>query len=191
VDANQEMAVVDLIRSGCASGNYVTQRNVLPFVEREFRKYLIYSWIRSFLARNDDAVEAITIAPQEKVRLEIPRQFLDGQIKLVKEYVAFIPSELIFNIDECGFSDLEECEDRPAIIPAKARASTLHYLVNRQISRQSLICRVTVGDAYCPFPVSSDPSVMSIFELGARERIDLGVEISPSPYVSQTFLKIC
>jgi hypothetical protein len=89
-------------------------------------------------------------------------------------------------VDKCGLSDWEERKDRPVIIPAEARAITLHYPINQHIRHQSLICCVTAaGNAYCPFLVSSDPSGTPIFEHGVRDGIDFGVKISPSSYVRQ------
>jgi hypothetical protein len=56
-------------------------------------------------ARNTDRVRAVTVFPQEKVRMEVPRHFLDDYLRLIKESVPLVPSQLIFNIDECGFSE--------------------------------------------------------------------------------------
>jgi hypothetical protein len=63
--------------------------------------------------------------------MEVPRHFLDGYLKLTKEYVPLVPSELIFNIDECGFSDWEERKEKPVIIPAEVQGTTLHYPINQ------------------------------------------------------------
>jgi hypothetical protein len=109
-----------------ASGNYVTRRDVLNFVEREFRKCLTHLWIRSFVARHDDVVYVTTVFSEEKVRLEARRRLLDDYIKLSKEYVRSASNELIFNIYECGFTDWEEQKDEPVMIPAETRTSTVH-----------------------------------------------------------------
>jgi hypothetical protein len=105
LDVNQEMAAVDFIRAGYASSKYVTRSDVLNFVEREFRKYSTCSWIWSFLGRNDNIAYATTVSPQQKVQLEVPRQFLHEYIKLIKDSVPLVPNALIFNIDKCGFRD--------------------------------------------------------------------------------------
>jgi hypothetical protein len=41
------------------------------------------------------------------------------------------PTELIFNIDECGFSDWEERKRKPVLIPSSAQGIALRYPVNR------------------------------------------------------------
>jgi hypothetical protein len=43
--------------------------------------------------------------PQEQLRLRILREYLNGYISLIKEYVPLVPAELIFNLDETGLSD--------------------------------------------------------------------------------------
>jgi hypothetical protein len=183
---DQEDALVALIETGYERGNFVTQRDVLNFVEDNFGKCLTYGWLRSFLSRNASRICRKTVSPQEQTRLEIPRDFLDRYIALIREWVPLVPAELIFNIDECGFSDWEERKEKPVLIPAAAQHTTLHYPVNRQIRHQTLVCCVTAaGDAYCPLLVSADPHVIDVFDTGIRNGIDLKIEISHSPYVNQ------
>jgi hypothetical protein len=100
--------------------------------------------------------------------------------------VPLVPAELIFNIDECSFSDWEERKPKPVLIPCRVNNVTLHYPVDRRIRHQTLICCVTAaGDAYCPLLASADESVRQIFKTGVRDGIDLKVEIASSPYVIQ------
>jgi hypothetical protein len=47
----------------------------------------------------------ITRSPQKKLRLELPRPYLDESIKTIKEYIVVVPAELLFSIGEIGFSD--------------------------------------------------------------------------------------
>jgi hypothetical protein len=125
------MAVADFIQAGSASGNYLTYRDVLNFVEREFRSCLTHSWTRSLLGWNEDVVQAKPVFSQEKVWLEVPRQFLEEDTKLIKESVPWVPSEQTVNIDKGGFNDLDEQKDELFIIPAEARVSALYHQANR------------------------------------------------------------
>jgi hypothetical protein len=99
----------------------------------------------------------------------------------------------MFNIDESGFSDWEERTPKGVLIPTRLRESTLHYLVNRSICHQTLICYTgAAGGAYCPFLVSSNPAVRRGFDQGIREGTDLRIEIGPSAYVnSEIFERYC
>jgi hypothetical protein len=126
------------------------------------------------------------VAPQEKLRLQVPRTFLDGYIKLIKEWVPLMPAEMIFNIDECGFSDWEERKSKPVLIPREAQGTVIHYPINRAIRRQTLICCITAaGDAYCPLLVTTDHSARQGFNHGPRDGIDLKIEIARSAYVTK------
>jgi hypothetical protein len=111
--------------------------------------------------------------------------FLDEYVKLIKEYVPLVPTELILNIDECGFSDWEERKPKPVLIRRSAQGIALYYPVNTSIRHQTLVCCITpAGDAYCPLLVTSDGSARHIFNHGPRDRIDLPVEIAASLYVT-------
>jgi hypothetical protein len=125
-----------------------------------------------------DIVCKKTLAPEENPRLQVLKQLLDDYVKLIKGYVPLVPTELIFNIDECGFSDWEERRPKPVLIPAEFERSVLHYYVNCVIRHQSLICCITAaGDAYLPLLVSTEPSITQVFNHGPRDGIDLKIQI--------------
>jgi hypothetical protein len=63
--------------------------------------------------------------------MEVPRHFLDDYLQLIKKYVPLVWSELIFNIDECGFSDWEEKKQKSVIILAETHGTALYYPINR------------------------------------------------------------
>jgi hypothetical protein len=105
----------------------------------------------SFRARDESRVCHDIVSPQEQPRLRVPRAFLDQYIALIKEWLPLAPVELILNIGEFGFSDLEERKGKPLFIPSRVRGATLHYPVDRGLRHQTLVCCVTAaGDAYCP-----------------------------------------
>jgi hypothetical protein len=119
------------------------------------------------------------------VRLEVSREYLYQYIRLIKEYVPLVPTELLFDIGESGFSDWEERKPKCVLMPTEARETTLHYPASRKIRHQTLVCCVTAaGDAYCPLLVSSDPAAQAVFEHQILDGIDFRIEISPSSYVT-------
>jgi hypothetical protein len=103
---DEESAVIHLIMDGNSSGSYVTQRDVLNFVESQFQKCLTYRWVEYFLQPHADIVCKTTLVPQENPQLQVPKQLLDDYVKHIKEYVSLVPTESIFNIDECGVLQL-------------------------------------------------------------------------------------
>jgi hypothetical protein len=59
----------------------------------------------SLLKKHANLICRSVVRPQENVGLEVPHEYLDQYIRLIKEYVPLVPMELLFNIDESGFSD--------------------------------------------------------------------------------------
>jgi hypothetical protein len=139
----------------------------------------------SFLKKHANLICRWVVRPKENVRLEVPHDYLDQYIKPIKEYVPLVPRELLFNVDENGFSDWEERKRKCVLIPTEARKRILHYPGGRKIRHQTLVCCVTAARyANCPLLVSLDPTARAVFEHQIRDGIDLQIEISASPYVN-------
>jgi hypothetical protein len=58
--------------------------------------------MKQLLDRHKSEVSGVTVAPQEKIRLEIPRCYLEEYLTLIKKIVPIVPTELLFNLDETG-----------------------------------------------------------------------------------------
>jgi hypothetical protein len=105
---DQTAAVVAFIANGHRTRNYVTHRCVLSFIQTNFQKCLSYQWMDSLLKKHANLICRSVGHPQENVRLEVLHEYLDQYMKLIKELVPLVPTELLFGIDESGFSDWEE-----------------------------------------------------------------------------------
>jgi hypothetical protein len=126
------------------------------------------------LKRHDGLICRSVVRPQGNVRFEGPHEYLDGSIRLIKEYVPLVPTELLFNINESGFSDWEERKPKSVLIPTEARGTTLYYSGSRKIRHQTLDCCVTAaGDAYCPLLISAHAAARDAFQHQIRDGIDL------------------
>jgi hypothetical protein len=101
----QELLACDFICEGSQTGNYVTQRELLNFVEERFHVTLTHGWISTFLSRHSEIMGKAIVSPQELPRLQTPRCYLDKYMDPIKVYVPLVPSELTFNLDESGLSD--------------------------------------------------------------------------------------
>jgi hypothetical protein len=108
----QELLVCDSICEGSQTGNDVTQRELLSFLEERFHVTLTYGWISTFLSRHSEKVRRAIVSPRELPRLQTPRCYLDKYIDLIKTYIPLVPSELIFNLDESGLSGWAERRSR-------------------------------------------------------------------------------
>jgi hypothetical protein len=152
LNEDQERSVLEFIQNGFTSGNYVTQREILNLVEERFQKTVTSGWLASFLDRWQDHIIRTVVKPQEQLRLQIPREYLNDYISLIKTYTPLVPAELIFNLDETGLSDWEERKAKPVIIQSHASQTALHYPIDRTVRHHTLLCCVSAsGDAYCPF----------------------------------------
>jgi hypothetical protein len=75
----------------------------------------------SFLKSHERLICRSVVRPQENLSLEVPHEHLDRYIKLIQEYVPLVPTELLFNIDESGFSDWEERKPKGVPISIEGR----------------------------------------------------------------------
>jgi hypothetical protein len=130
---DQTAAVVVFIEKDQCTRNYVTQRDVLRFIETNFQNYLSYQWMASFLKKQTNLICGSVGRPQESLRLEVPHEYLDQYIRLIKQYVPLAPMELLHNIDEIGFCDWEKRKRNCVLTPTEARETTLHYPASRKI----------------------------------------------------------
>jgi hypothetical protein len=116
---------------------------------------------------------------------------LDRYIRLIQEYALLVPTELLFNIGESGFSDWKARKPTGVLIPMEGQATTLHYSRSRTIRYQTLLCCVTAaGDAYFPLLVSAQPVAREAFQHQIRDGNNLQIEIAHSPYVTSEIFEI-
>jgi hypothetical protein len=103
-----------------------------------------------FLDRQKNEVSGVTVTPQKKVRLEVPRCYLEEYLTLIKKIVPIVSTELLFNLDETGLSEWEKRRSKPVIVPTQEQESTLHYPVDRSVRHHTFLCCVTASeDSYC------------------------------------------
>jgi hypothetical protein len=95
-----------MIRNEARTGNHITQREVLNFVETEFQQTVAYRWLDGFLSRRVDEVRRVDVAPHDFPRRQILRSYLDRYLAFIKSWVSLVSAELVFNLDETGLRDL-------------------------------------------------------------------------------------
>jgi hypothetical protein len=134
--------------------------------------------MKRFLYQHKSEVSGVTVAPQEKVRLEIPRCYLEECLTLIKKIVPIVPTELLFNLDETGLSEWENRRSEPFFVPTQEQESTLHYPVDRSVRHHTLFCYVTgSGNSYCPMLIPPTASGRKLFDTGVSDHIDLIIKV--------------
>jgi hypothetical protein len=63
--------------------------------------------------------------------LQVPQAFLHRTVENLKEYVQGCTTELVFNIDEVGISDWEDCKTRNIMVPDHARRGDRSLNISR------------------------------------------------------------
>jgi hypothetical protein len=145
VSPHQEEAMRSMIRNGARTGNYVTQREVLIFVETEFPKRVASGWLDSFLPGYIDEIRRAVVPPHELSKWQIMRSYLDRYSTLIKSWVPLVSVELFSDLLETGMSDWEERKPKLVLIPTTVENADLQYPVDRGIRHQMLLCFVSVS----------------------------------------------
>jgi hypothetical protein len=68
--------------------------------------------VDSFLSWHADEIFETKSSPQENQRLEVLRAFLEAGIEDIKTHIQNACAELVFNLDEIGMSEWEDCIER-------------------------------------------------------------------------------
>jgi hypothetical protein len=164
-DPDQEVDIVRFIREWFGSQNYATQKDVLHYVEEQFNKTITEGWMKRFLDQHKSEVSGATVAPQEKVRLVVPRCYLEEYLTLAKKIVPIVALELLFNLDETELSESENRRSKPVLVRTQEQESlTLHYPVHRSVRHYTLLCCATAsGDSYCPVLIAPTASARKLW----------------------------
>jgi hypothetical protein len=87
------------------SGQFPAKCGLLAEAQRYYGKILAYGWVQTFLARHTEEITRRTIRPQENLRFQVPQQFLNDYLDLIRFHITGMNPRLVDNIDETGCSD--------------------------------------------------------------------------------------
>jgi hypothetical protein len=115
--------------------------------------------VDSFILRDEADLTERNSTPQEEVRLEVPRVFLDETNRCLRDHVQGMKAELVFNLDEVGISEWEDRKDKKVIVPKTMEGQTIHHRVSRNVKHISIITCITAGgESLTPYMVTSQDS---------------------------------
>ena len=75
-DAETELIIVTEIRTKKDTHEFMTQSQILRYIEENFNKSLTYGWLNTFIGRHQDSIKKTVVSPQEDLRLTVPRIYL-------------------------------------------------------------------------------------------------------------------
>jgi hypothetical protein len=97
----------------------------------------------------------------------------------------------VFNLDEVGMSEWEDCKEKKVIIPLTMDGQTIHHGVSRSVRHISVIAYIAAGgEPLTPFVVAShisDGIRKRLTGRGVRLGVDLVLRQWSKPYVSREF----
>jgi hypothetical protein len=102
--------------------------------------------------------------------MTVPRAYLEQHIATVKTHIVGKFSELIFNLDEVGFSEWEDRKSRKVIAPQEVSRQDVYHSVARRYGHLTLHACVSVaGDAFTPMVINGAEIRDSIWRTGLRQ----------------------
>jgi hypothetical protein len=79
---------------------FITKAQLLDRVDKQYQKSLTFGWVDVFLARTADSITCSKIIPQKDPRMQVPRDFLDQYIVLIKTHVIGMDSGIVYKRDQ-------------------------------------------------------------------------------------------
>jgi hypothetical protein len=104
---DSEREIVSWAQTNAAKNKAVTPRDLREHIITHDNLPTTQRWVHSFMRRHLDEFCKAKSVPQEAQRREVPRGFLDETIPCINEFVNGLPTELVFDLDEVGISELE------------------------------------------------------------------------------------
>jgi hypothetical protein len=113
--ADAEQQLVDWITAKAANNVAVNRSELLHYCNKRFGKSITRGWVDSFLRRHAEQLFETKSVPQENPRFAVPRVFLQAELDGFRDHVHRACAELVFNLDEIGISEWEDCCTRRVI----------------------------------------------------------------------------
>jgi hypothetical protein len=94
--------------------------------------------------------------------------------------------ELVFNLDELGSVDLEDCTIKRVIVPAAIRKEDVYYSMSHCHRHITLLaCVSATGDAITPLLITANPIHLSLWSNSFSENEDVMVRRRAPVYVNE------
>ena len=115
---NQIAEVVAKVRSMVVAKRPMTRRDVVSFIYEQFKIKVSKQWVKRLVNDNDELCQAIAV-PMERARAEVTHAQLDAFYNEFTEQTKGVHPQLVFNMDEVGFSRKVRCPSFPCIVTSE------------------------------------------------------------------------
>jgi hypothetical protein len=171
-DDDIKRGLIQMVTDRFHRGAALTNKEPLKLI-REEKPTVTKGWVHAFIGRHLDAIQVCRSRPQEDTRMIVPRTHLEEHFQLMKSVVEGKLSELVFNLDEVGFSDWEDRKPRTVIVPPSVSPDDVYHPVSRKYRHSTLLaCVSAAGDALTPMIIVGSIIPDSLWDNGPRHDED-------------------
>jgi hypothetical protein len=106
----------------------------------------------------------------------------------LKEHIQGCVAELVFNLDEVGISDWEDCKTKTVVVPATIRGHTIHHEICRTVKYISVIACISTAEESRTLYLITSQAPTSVYKRlkkeGVRFSTDFVLRSNPSPDIN-------
>ena len=165
---------------------FLTQKEILNYIEHHFGKSPTSGWFHSFTERYPDIIKIGTSLPQEDRGLTVPRIHLEEHIRNLKKYVEGAFADLVFNLDEVGSSDWEDKAKRQVYVHVDMPDQEIRHPVSRRFGHMTLVACISAGgDALIPMLIVKQAIPEEVYIQGLRPEKDVRLRRRDPAYIDE------
>jgi hypothetical protein len=160
LEQDRERQILDWIKQSPEGSTAVTRKEIKDRCTSQFQVPITRGWVHLLVLRDPGEIIQAESSPQEEDRLQVSRVFLERTVQNLNEYVQGCIVERVFNLDELGISDWEDCKARKVVVSASR--SMIRHQISRKVKLISVIACISVaGESPTPsiMPSQDYPSV--------------------------------
>jgi hypothetical protein len=139
IDEDSEAGILEWIEAQAEKSDAVTRTDPYRYYRAKYSVRISRGWLDALILRQQENLAETKSTPQEDMRLEVPRVFLNATVHHLRQYVQGMKAELVFNLDQLGVSQWEDRRDRKVVIPRTMSGQTTQHRASRNVKHMSIM----------------------------------------------------
>ena len=145
--------IIEVVRTQFEQKTPVTYDFLYEALQKKFNVRVKSDTLRHF-CRSIKEIKAIDGFPMEKERVQVRREDIEQYYRELAEYLANIPGEFIFNVDEAGCSEWTDTHVMRVLVPSGYDQKNIKIPRDRMAKRASLVgCICADGSVLKPMVI--------------------------------------
>ena len=145
--------ITEVVRTQFEQKNPVTYDFLYEALQKKFNVRVKRDTLRHF-CRSIKEIKAIDGFPMEKERVQVRREDIEQYYRELAEYLANIPGDFIFNVDEAGCSEWTDTHVMRVLVPSGYDQKNIKIPRDRMAKRASLVgCICADGSVLKPMVI--------------------------------------